>query len=136
MFKKMAHKIMYVSSEDEARQAFSRLKEVMGSDEFRAVNCLEKDLDSLLVHYRFDKSFWMALRTTNSIERINKELKRRYKSMEKTGEASLTCLLAFTALRLEMGWRNSPINSRAALNLNFLKPNVIEKTVEELNLIH
>lgn len=134
-FKKLAHEIMYASSEDEARKAFRVLKTEMGKDESRAVKCLEKDLDSLLVHYRFEQSFWVVLRTTNSIERINKELKRRYKSMEKIGESTLTCLLAFTALRLEMGWQNHPVNSKATLNLKHVNTNVIEKTVAELKLI-
>lgn len=134
-FKKLTHEIMYATSEDAARKAFSRLKIAMGKDESRALNCLEKDLDSLLVHYRFEPSFWTALRTTNSIERINKELKRRYKSMEKIGESSLTCLLAFTALRLEMGWQNYRVNSNATLNLKHINTNVIENTVAELKLI-
>ena len=58
--------------------------------------------------------------------------------MEKIGERSLTCLLAFTALRLEMGWRSSIANSKNLLNLNkHLQPiNTIEQTVAELKLIH
>jgi putative transposase len=134
-FKELVHKVMYASSEDGARKAFIELKQAMQRDEARAIKCLEKDLDSLLVHYSFSPDFWTALRTTNSIERINKELKRRYKSMEKIGTESLTCLLAFTALRLEMGWANRPINSTAVANLRNVKSNVIEKTVAELKLI-
>jgi putative transposase len=53
-FKVLADKVMYAGSEDEARVAFSQLKEVMMQDGERAIHCLEKDLDSLLVHYRFD----------------------------------------------------------------------------------
>lgn len=109
--KQLAHRVMYAESENAAREAFTALKEAMGTDAERAVRCLEKDLDSLLVHYRFDRSLWIALKTTNPIERINKELKRRFKSMGSIGEQTLECLLAFTALRLEMNWQNAPINS-------------------------
>ena len=83
----LAHKIMYADGEAQAREAFSALKMHMANDAERAVSCIEKDLDSLLNHYKFDKRFWRVLRTTNPIERINKELKRRTKSMETVGVA-------------------------------------------------
>jgi putative transposase len=126
--------VMYASSEDAARQGFRGLKTTMGKDAERAVKCLEKDIDSLLVHYRFEKKYWIALKTTNPIERINKEFKKRYRSMGSLGERTLECLLAFTALRLEMGWRNNPIDARKLANLRGLrdKSNAIEQTVTEL----
>jgi putative transposase len=72
-FKLQAHKIMYAQSENEARVAFEALRDVMGDDATRAVKCLEKDLDSLLTFFKFDRSLWVALRTTNAIRdnRIN-----------------------------------------------------------------
>jgi len=135
-FKQKVHQIMYAESEDSARQAFTALKDTFGKDELRAVRCLEKDLESLLVHYRFDSVFWTALRTTNTIERVNKELKRRYKSMEKIGVNSLTCLLAFTALRLEMGWQSKPVTATNMQNLKNVGANKFEKTVAELKLLN
>ena len=134
-FKAEVDKIMYACSEASAKQAFMALKQLMNKDAERAIKCLEKDLDALLVHYKFDKKFWSALRTTNSIERVNKELKRRYKSMGSIGESTLTSLLAFTALRLEMGWRFKPIDSTTSRNLSNIKSNTIEETVVELKLI-
>jgi putative transposase len=133
-FKLLAHKVMYASSEDQARQAFKTLKEAMGADAERAVHCLGKDLDSLVVHYRFEKPFWIALKTTNPIERINKEFKKRSRSMGTLGEGTLESLLAFTALRLEMGWKQVAIDSAGlakALDLRH-KSNAIEETVAEL----
>jgi putative transposase len=133
-FKMLAHKVMYAQSEDQARQAFRALKEAMGADAERAVHCLEKDLDSLVVHFRFEKRFWIALKTTNPIERINKEFKKRSRSMGTLGELTLECLLAFTALRLEMGWKQVSIDS-AGLAKAFEvrhKTNAIEETVAEL----
>ena len=133
-FKKLAHKVMYAESEDQARQAFKALKEAMGSDSERAVRCLEKDLDSLVVHYRFEKKFWMALKTTNPIERINKEFKKRSRAMGSLGENTLECLLAFTALRLEMGWRQVSIDSPGVAKAFEVrhKINSLEETVAEL----
>jgi transposase-like protein len=137
-FKLMADKIMYAASEHDARTAFELLQEAMQTDCSRAISCLQKDLDSLLVHYRFDQKYWKALKTTNGIERVNKELKRRTKSMETIGEQSLQAVVAFTALRLEMGWQLNRVDSKALDNLmvGSVKQNVIEKAVEKIGLLN
>jgi len=131
-FLKLTHAVMYAESENTARVAFERLKTTMGADAERAVRCLEKDLDSLLVHYRFDRSLWRALKTTNTVERVHKEFKRRTKVMEGLGERTLRCVVAFTALRLEMGWRRDAINASKFQNLTGVKRNEIESTVNAL----
>jgi putative transposase len=137
-FKQMTAKVMYASSQDAARKAFLALEAAFGSDAQRAVACLKKDLDSLLAHYAFDERFWRALKTTNAIERLNKELKRRTKSMETVGENTLQVIVAFTALRLEAGWRIYPIDSPVFDNLA-LSPsrqlgegNAVEQAVKKL----
>lgn len=111
-FKKFTDKVMYASSEDAARAAFDELKRAMGREAERAVACLEKDLDSLLTHYRFEKGVWRALRTTNPIERVNREFKRRTKSMDTLGDKTLQTLVAFTAIRLEYGWQTTPVDTK------------------------
>jgi putative transposase len=131
-FKKLAHKVMYASSENAAKIAFQELKAVMNGDAERAVRCIEKDLDSLLVHYRFDKSLWRALKTTNPIERINREFKRRTKSMDTLGENTLETLLAFISLRFEYYWQRMPVNASQLENLRWIKQNQIESTMETL----
>jgi putative transposase len=107
----LAKAIMYADSEASARAAFATLEASMGSDAIRAVDCLRKDLDSLVSHYRFPKKVWQALKTTNAVERIHKEFKRRSKSMEAMGETTLMTLVAFTALRLEMGWKRRALDT-------------------------
>ena len=109
-FKRLAQRVMYAGSANAAREAFQELKAAMGGDGERAVHCLEKDLDSLLAHYQFEKPLWRALKTTNPIERVNRELKRRTKSMDSLGEQTLNVLLAFTALRLEYGWATTRVD--------------------------
>ena len=83
----------------------------MGKDATKAVRCIEKDLDSLVSHYSFPKPLWLALKTTNSVERINKEFKRRSKSMDSLGELRVKTLVAFTAMRLELGWRRRAVDT-------------------------
>ena len=82
-----------------------------------AVEKLARDKAALLAHYDFPKEHWDALRTTNPIERVNKELKRRAKPMETIGPDGLKVLVAFTALRLEYGWAQTPITSPKLRNL-------------------
>jgi putative transposase len=116
-FKAMALEVMYASSKSDARAKFLQLKMGMRNDATRAVQCLEKDLDSLTVHYEFDKALWKALKTTNAIERVNKEFKRRTKSMETVGEQTLMVVVAFTALKLELGWQLNRVDSKSLENL-------------------
>lgn len=132
-FKTLLSTVMYADSLQAAKDQFKALKNDMGSDGGRAVSCIEKDLDSLLAHYSFEKSYWRTLKTTNPIERINKELKRRTKSMETLGESTLTAVVAFTALKLEMGWKMYKVNDERHENLDRLwKPNVIEESIKHL----
>ena len=132
-FALLLNKIMYASGSQEAALSFEKLKKEMNNDASRAIKCLEKDLQSLLVHYAFDKSLWRCLKTTNPIERVNKELKRRTKVMEGVGERTLNILLAFTALRLEYNWKKIPVDSIVINNLkNVKKINPIEEALEKL----
>lgn len=130
-FKALVHKVMYANGESDARAAFSELKTSMGGDAERAVRVIEKDLNSLVAHYSFEKRFWRTLRTTNPIERINKELKRRTKSMETLGEKTLNILLAFIAMRMEYHWTRQSVDSPHFEKLG-KKQNQIESTVEYL----
>lgn len=133
-FKPMLDAVMYASGETTAREAYEALRLTMERDAGKAVQCLSKDLDALLAHYRFAPQFWRALRTTNPIERVNKEFKRRYRSMGTIGERTLRSLLAFTALRLELGWASRPIDSKTFETLVHVRPNAIEKTLDTLGI--
>ena len=111
------NKVAHASNFDEARGAFDALKQRWSKDAGDAVACMARDIDALLVHYTFPKEHWACLRTTNPIERVNKEFKRRSKSMEVVSPDGLKALMAFTALRLEYGWRSVPIGHNGYENL-------------------
>lgn len=86
-----------------------------------ATACLSRSLESCLTFYHFPVEQWLSLRTTNIIERLNKEFKRRTKPMEiVAGEASCYKLLAFISLKMELHWRGTPIG-RGRLALPFLR---------------
>jgi putative transposase len=109
--------VSYANSLEDARIALDELKRTWGKEACDAVSCLERDVEALLAHYEFPRGHWDALRTTNPIERVNKEFKRRSKSMEVVSGEGLKTLLAFTAIRLEYGWAQTPITSTKLLTL-------------------
>src|SRR5436309_15110662 len=72
---------------------------------------LGKSLDSLLTFFQFDPTYWTVLRTTNPIERLNKEFKRRTNAMEVTGgEISTYRCLAYVAQTMEYRWSFHPLS--------------------------
>lgn len=130
-FKADWDRIAYAEGKEAAHLAFEALKQRWSKSCAEAVSCLERDLDALLVHYDFPPSHWEALRTTNPIERVNKEFKRRAKPMDGIGPEGLKALLAFTALRLEIGWSTTPIDSTKLRSLRYRK----ESQASELDVL-
>lgn len=116
-FKKDWDSMAYADGANEAKQAHEAFKLRWSKLCGDAVERFTKDIDALFVHYEFPRLHWASLRTTNPIERVNKEFKRRSKSMETMGPDGLKALLAFTALRLEFGWSTTPISNPKLANL-------------------
>ncbi len=116
-FKANLDAIAYAEDLQEAQQAFDALEATWGALCDDAVACLAKDRNYLLSHYSFPKTHWNALRTTNPIERVNRECKRRSKAMDTVGPGGLRALLAFTALRLEANWGAAAITNPKIQNL-------------------
>ena len=108
--------IFYASSKEKAMEFFEEFKRRYEKVVPSAVKCLEGSLESTLCYLSFPKEEWISLRTTNPIERLNKEFKRRTKSMEiVAGEASCYNLLAVISLRMEVYWKRHPITFQKSL---------------------
>ena len=61
--------------------------------------------------FQFDPTYWTVLRTTNPIERLNKEFKRRTRAMEVTGgEISTYRCLVYVAQTMEYRWSFHPLS--------------------------
>ena len=113
--------IFYASSRKKALTFFEQFKSRWQQQMPSAVKCLENSLHSCLTYLQFPEEEWLCLRTTNVIERINKEFKRRTKPMEIiAGERSCYTLLAFVCLKMELHWRSKPIGN-VAPNLPFVR---------------
>jgi len=63
------------------------------------VECLEEAGDDLFTFLRFPKLQWKALRTTNALERINEEFRRRTKTQASLPSQDAVLLLLFGLMR-------------------------------------
>ena len=102
--------IFYASSRQKAKKFYQEFKNKWQQELPSAVKSLEQSIDSCLTFFDYPQEEWISLRTTNVIERLNKEFKRRTKPMEITaGENACYRLLAFISLKMEISWRTKPI---------------------------
>ena len=60
--------------------------------------CLKRDLDASLAFYAFPKAHWRTIRTTNVIERLFGEVKKRSHKMAAAFRNEKSCLLMFYAV--------------------------------------
>lgn len=108
--------IYYAQSRSKADQFLKEFKDKWEKELPSATKCLESSIDSTLRYLDFPEEEWISLRTTNPIERLNKEFKRRTKSMEiVAGESSCYNLLAVISLRMEVYWQKHPITFQKSL---------------------
>jgi transposase-like protein len=81
---------------DDARKRFVRKCELQCPS---VVDCLEEAGDELFTFLRFPPAQWRALRTTNALERINEEFRRRTKTQASLPSQDAVLLLLFGLLR-------------------------------------
>jgi putative transposase len=102
--------VFYASSREKAKINFHLFIEKYEETIPSAVKSLKNNIDNCLTFYSFPEEEWISLRTSNTIERVNKEFKRRTKPMEiLAGEESAYRLLSFVALKMELNWRSAPV---------------------------
>jgi putative transposase len=102
--------IFYASSKEKALDFATQFAECWQKDVPSAVKCLQNSLASCLTFFDFPREEWISLRTTNVIERLNKEFKRRTRPMEiVAGENACYTLLAFISIKMEIYWRSNPV---------------------------
>lgn len=63
-----------------------------------AIECLQRDLEACLIFYDFPKEHWKTIRTSNVIERLFGEVKRRSHKMAAAFRNEQSCLLLFYAV--------------------------------------
>ena len=113
--------IFYAPSQEKSWECFEGFRLRWHKSVPSAVECLERSIDACLTFFNFPPEEWISLRTTNIIERLNKEFRRRTKVMEiVAGELACYRILAYISLKMEMHWRSNPVG-KVRKNLPFFK---------------
>jgi putative transposase len=101
--------IFYASSKEKATEFYDKFVGDYEKSIPSAVGSLKNSIDRCLTFYDFPENEWRSLKTTNMVERVNKEFRRRTKPMEiLAGEAAAYRILCFVALKMEQKWRSAP----------------------------
>jgi transposase-like protein len=90
--------LFYQKSRQEADQAVAAFIEKYQKIYLTAVECLQRDLEACLTFYSFPKEHWKTIRTTNVIERLFGEVKRRSHTMAAAIRLEGSCVLLFYAV--------------------------------------
>jgi transposase-like protein len=114
------HRIAYAESAAAARTAFTAFERKWTRRCPGVVRSLQEGGEELLTFFQFPKRQWKTLRTTNVIERLNEEFRRRVKTQGSlpTEDAALVLLFGLVVsgqirLRRLDGWRQIPAMLRA-----------------------
>ncbi len=105
-------RIVYAASADAARAAFVAFERTWAKRCPGVVTSLREGGEELLTFFCFPKAQWKTLRTTNVIERLHEEFRRRVKTQGSlpTEDAALVLLFSLVVsgqikLRRIDGWR-------------------------------
>lgn len=102
-----AQAIYQSDSRANARHAFVRFRKRWNPEYPVMVRQLERDLPELLAFYSFPKPLWRKLRTTNLIERVFVEVRRRTRPMVCfVNVASVDRIIYSIFQRFNLEWRN------------------------------
>ena len=106
------HRIVYAANADTARTAYTAFERTWSRRCPGVVASLREGGDELLTFFTFPKAQWKTLRTTNTIERLHEEFRRRVKTQGSlpSEDAALILLFSLVAsgqirLRRIDGWR-------------------------------
>ena len=106
------HRIVYAASAEAARAAYAAFERAWGKRCPGVVASLREGGDKLLTFFTFPKTQWKTVRTTNTIERLYEEFRRRVKTQGSlpSEDAAVVLLFSLVAsgqikLRRIDGWR-------------------------------
>jgi len=110
------HRIVYAANAEAARTAYTLFERTWGKRCSGVVTSLREGGEELLTFFRFPKEQWKTLRTTNTIERLHEEFRRRVKTQSSlpTEDSAVVLLFSLVAsgqirLRRVDGWQKIAI---------------------------
>jgi len=90
------HRIVYAASADAARAAYAAFERTWAKRCPGVVTSLREGGDELLTVFAFPKAQWKTLRTTNTIERLHEEFRRRVKTQGSLPSEDAAVVLLFS----------------------------------------
>lgn len=90
--------IFYQKSRAQADQVAATFIEKYQAIYPSAITCMERDWEACLTFYRFPERHWKNIRTSNIIERMFEEVKKRSKKMAAAFRNEGSCMLLFYAV--------------------------------------
>jgi transposase-like protein len=128
--KKLIHQVFLAPSYEDAlkrgRTLITRFKDRYPA----AMECLEKDLEESVTYLRFPGEHHVRIRTTNRLERLNGEGRRRTKVPRFPTERSCLSLLYATLITASAKWRGVIITPAILRKLDKLRTETTTKTEE------
>ena len=114
MFKAIHAQENHEAAAQKAKAVADRLKELKLS---RAAEIVENGVDEMLAYMYFPSQHWLRIRTNNTIERVNREIKRRTRAIGAFPEGQSALMLVCARLRHVAG---SAWGSKRYLNMQHL----------------
>ena len=105
--------IFYQTSRAKADQAWAAFCEKYAQTYPSAVACLQRDREACLTFYAFPQTHWKTIRTTNVIERLFEEVKKRTHKMNAAFRTEASCLLMFYAVIRGLKFRRIAVETQA-----------------------
>ena len=97
-----------------------------------AMECLERDLEECVTYLRFPEAHHQRIRTTNRLERLNGESRRRTKVIPRfPTERSCLSLLYASLITASKHWRGIPMTVSHVKQLHQLRAAIAAQTKEE-----
>lgn len=98
--------IFYQKNREKADQHAIAFREKYRATYPEAIACMERDWEACLTFYRFPEHHWSRIRTTNAIERLFLEVKKRSKKMAAPFRNEGSCMLLFYAVLRGLKFQN------------------------------
>ena len=96
-----------------------------------AMECLERDLEECLTYLRFPAIHHVRIRTTNRLERLNGEGRRRTKVIPRfPSERACVSLLYASLITASQHWRGIPMTAPALRQLHQLREAIVSPSKE------
>ena len=106
--------IFYQDNLEQAQQTAAAFLLKYESVYTTACDCLRRDLDDCLTFYQFPQTHWRSIRTSNAIERLFQEIKKRSHKMAAAFRNENSCLLLFYAVVRSLKLRSISVPATAA----------------------